>query len=152
MVNDELHAVTVDMDGMRRVGIRRVHRSAIREVFGVSPSLIHWRDKRSEGRCRMCQRSSDVRPLTRHHLVPEGWFNRPGVRFRLIRNVAPNMIPLCRPCHDFVETDMTGRRELRRVLAPDEVTYALQVAGRRWFDRYYPSSSTRRRSMKSAGP
>lgn len=86
----------------------------------------------------MCRRPRDVRPLTRHHLVPESWF-RSHRRLHLVRNVAANQIPLCRPCHDLVEAEEGARRELRRLLAPDEIAFALQTAGRAWLERRYPT-------------
>ena len=113
-------------------------RGASREVYGLSPSLLVWRDKAAEGACRMCRRAREVRPLTRHHLVPESWF-RTHRRLHLVRNVAANVVPLCRPCHDLVETAEGARRELRRLLAPDEITFALQTAGRAWLERRYPT-------------
>jgi hypothetical protein len=60
-----------------------------------------------------------------------------------IRNVAANKVPLCRPCHDLVEKDGAARAELRRCLAPDEVAFAIQAAGRAWYDRRYPPAIRR---------
>lgn len=107
------------------------------DAGGVSRSLLRWRDKKAEGRCRMCLRPSDVRPLTEHHVVPVSWFS--GSRLRPLRNVAANKVPLCREDHDLVERDEHARRELRRLLAPDEVAFAIQTAGRAWLDARYPT-------------
>jgi 5-methylcytosine-specific restriction endonuclease McrA len=110
-----------------------------RETYGISPSLLDWRDKRTEGCCRMCRRPAQVRPLTQHHIVPQAYF-RQRKRLLPVRNVSANRVPLCRPCHDLVEQDETARRELRRLLAPDEITYVIQTAGRRWLDERYPAA------------
>lgn len=107
---------------------------------GVQRSLLVWRDKREEGRCRMCLRPAAVRPLTRHHVVPRAWLSRSRPRLYVLRNVAANIVPLCRPCHDAVEADPAARRLLRKVLAPDEVAFALAVAGS-WFRRHYPDAA-----------
>lgn len=111
---------------------------------GVSLSLIRWRDKKAEGHCRMCKRDRATRPLTEHHIVPVSWFAGTRRRFalRLLRNVAANKVPLCRGCHDLVEHDVTARRQLRRVLAPDETTFVIQTAGRAWLDDRYPPRGT----------
>ena len=109
---------------------------------GVSPSLVRWRDKREEGRCRMCLRSSSLRPLTRHHIVPRVWFKRNG-RVAVLRNVSANIVPLCWPCHEYVEWNQYGRSLLRKVLAAEEVAFVLQVSGREWFDRRYPAHQQR---------
>lgn len=94
--------------------------------------------------CRMCLREHRVRPLTRHHLVPEHWFLRQPLPLRMIRNAHANIIPLCRPCHDMVDSrdpmeHIPARRELRRSLSTDELAFAIQVRGRAWLDREYPS-------------
>lgn len=103
-----------------------------------------------EGRCRMCKRPSSVRPLTRHHIVPQVWFKRRSfvlvrdgvgraIARALIRDVDANVVPLCAPCHAEVEEDMGSRRMLRRLLAASEVAYAIKLRGQEWFERYYPS-------------
>ncbi len=127
------------------------HKQA-RAVYGISASLLSWRDKKAEGKCRMCLRPADVRALTLHHLVPEAWFRRHR-KLRLVRNVAANLIPLCRDDHDLVEREATARSQLRRLLAPDEVAFAIQTAGRDWLDASYPltGQSSRRREDVSAG-
>lgn len=119
-----------------------------RGVYGISPSLLSWRNKRAEGRCRMCQRDHDVRPLTLHHVVPSSWFRRQRRRLALIRNVAANLVPLCRPCHDLVEENEAARSELRRLLAPDEVAFAIQTAGRAWLDKTYPQDRHERTGLQ----
>ena len=115
-----------------------------RQVYGISDSLVYFIDKRIEGQCRMCLRPEIVRALTRHHLVPLRWFLETRdrrQRYAPIRNVAPNQVPLCRPCHDQVEKTEQGKRELRRVLAPDEVTYIVQLTGYRWLAKHYPKNA-----------
>lgn len=97
----------------------------------------------AEGQCRMCGRAAYVRPLTRHHLVPESWFLGQPLPLRLIRNAHANIVPLCRPCHDRVDSReederAPARRELRRCLSQAEVAFAIQVRGRRWLDSHYP--------------
>lgn len=99
-----------------------------------------WR----EGRCRMCQRSHRVRRLTRHHLVPQAWFQTSrGAAYRAFRNAGPNVVPLCRPCHDLVDARMASeraepRRELRRLLTQAEIALVIGLRGERWFDEAYP--------------
>jgi hypothetical protein len=112
-----------------------------REVYGIAPSLLHWRDKKQEGCCRVCKRPPHVRWLTLHHLVPESFFRNEGRRLRLIRNVAANLVPLCWPCHVDVERDHMARRMLRKMLSSDEVAFCVQVRGPGWFDRRYPASA-----------
>lgn len=93
--------------------------------------------------CRMCLRDHRVRPLTRHHLVPESWFLRQPLALRLVRNAHANIIPLCRPCHDLVDSREEREREmarkhLRRSLTQQEVAFAIQVRGLPWLGRAYP--------------
>jgi 5-methylcytosine-specific restriction endonuclease McrA len=107
-----------------------------------SPQLTQR--KFQAGLCRMCGRHESVRPLTRHHLVPHSWFMRQPLALKLIRNAHANIVPLCRPCHDRVDSRDLGerleaRRFLRRSLTQQEVTFAIQVRGRSWIDREYPS-------------
>lgn len=127
----------------------------------VTQSLVRFRGGgrekiKMEGRCRMCLRPRGpdsrieldaggpfelgARPLTRHHLVPERWFKNQLPPTRALRSAEANVVPLCRPCHDGVETDIESRRMLRRVLGPDEVAFVIQLAGRSWMDSRYPSS------------
>lgn len=90
----------------------------------------------------MCLRSDRVRPLTRHHLIPQSWFLRQkhDRRWAAWRNIAPNIIPLCRPCHDLIErwdNGLEARRMLRRSLTQEEIAFALAVRPE-WFNRWYP--------------
>ena len=106
-----------------------------------SPKLAHR--KIDDGLCRMCLRPAHVRLLTRHHLVPASWFLRQPLPLRMIRNAHANIVPLCRPCHDRVDTrdpmeHIPARRELRRSLAQQEIAFAIQVRGRAWLEREYP--------------
>jgi hypothetical protein len=113
-----------------------------------------------EGHCRMCLRPAYVRPLTRHHLVPSRWFVRStDLRLRMIRNASANVVPLCRPCHDLIETSetavrMEARTMLRRVLTQQEVTFCIQVRGQQWLEWAYPSSSGSRTptSVRTSDP
>jgi len=100
-----------------------------------------------EAVCRMCLRPGHVRPLTRHHLVPESWFRRQPIGLRMIRNAHANIVPLCRPCHSRIDNYATAeerierveaRRHLRRSLTQQEITFAIQVRGRTWLDQNYP--------------
>ena len=110
---------------------------------GVSLSLVvqrhkGWAKVHEEGRCRMCLRPSAVRPLTRHHLVPQSWF-RGRPKFAPLRHSEANIVPLCEPCHREVEMrDAHARVELRRLLGASEIAFVLQVVGRAWLDKRYP--------------
>jgi hypothetical protein len=126
----------------------------------VTESLIRFRGGgreklRQEARCRMClrPRGPDTpkewaqvggqvggRTLTRHHIVPERWFKHQVPPTRALRGVDPNVVPLCRGCHDEVEHDREGRRMLRRVLGTEEIAFAIQIAGEAWFDQRYPKT------------
>lgn len=115
-----------------------------------------------EGRCRMCLRPKRIRRLTRHHLVPQQWFNDrvrtdPGpqhpdfVRLGIaeftvfrVRDVDANIVPLCGPCHRDVESDESARRMLRKLLGNSEATFAIKVRGEGWFDSMYPPNHPRR--------
>lgn len=93
--------------------------------------------------CRMCTRPREVRPLTRHHLVPESWFLRQPLHIKIVRNAYANIVPLCRPCHDRVDSRdpverAEARRYLRRSLTQQEVAFAIQVRGRGWLEHEYP--------------
>jgi ferredoxin len=111
---------------------------------GVSETLIVQRNKgwakvTEEGRCRMCERPSSVRPLTRHHVVPLRWF-RAHPRFGPLRHADPNIVPLCEKCHRDVERlGDHARVELRRLLGSAEVAFVLQLAGADWLDERYPT-------------
>lgn len=108
-----------------------------------SPKLTHHK-LRCEGQCRLCLRRYDVRPLTRHHLVPVSWFVRQPLPLRGVRNAHANVVPLCRVCHDLVESRdpverRQARRYLRRSLSQQEVAFVIAVAGRAWLDDAYPT-------------
>lgn len=108
-------------------------------VAQIPEGLITWYDKLSaEKHCRACLRPDTVRPLTRHHLVPQAWWLRRGVAYARYRNVAANIIPLCRSCHDEVEQSTEARRMLRRVLTQQEVALAVALRGLAWLDQCYP--------------
>jgi 5-methylcytosine-specific restriction endonuclease McrA len=97
---------------------------------------------RTEKVCRMCLRPASIRPLTRHHLVPLRWFVRHPY-WRIHRNATANILPLCRDCHDRVEssdraTREEARRHLRRSMTQQEVAYAVAVIGLVWLDQHYP--------------
>lgn len=105
-------------------------------------SFAHYRNKLGEeGHCRMCLRPAHVRPLTRHHLIPQRWFarQRHDVRWQKLRNCAANIIPLCRACHDEVERDRESRRMLRRSLVQEEIAWIIAVRGTEWLNTRYPS-------------
>jgi hypothetical protein len=102
---------------------------------------------RYEGVCRMCLRPHAGRPgsprwLTRHHLVPKAWCDDHGIAFR-IRDAEANIIPLCGSCHRDVETDEAARGLLRKVLTQTEIAFAIQLAGKSWFDDRYPDARSR---------
>jgi 5-methylcytosine-specific restriction endonuclease McrA len=111
---------------------RHVERRARRRYSGRSYKL-------NEGKCRLCERPANVRPLTRHHLVPqryEGtWTNE-------------NIVPLCRRCHDQVDGCPPARTRrdkrlwramLRRAMKPGEVSHVRRMMGQEWLDREYPT-------------
>lgn len=98
---------------------------------------------RHEKICRLCLRPEHVRPLTRHHIVPLRWFVRQGIRMRIHRNASANITPLCRDCHDRVESPnrtirVEARRYLRRSMTQQEVAFAIAVRGRDWLELQYP--------------
>jgi 5-methylcytosine-specific restriction endonuclease McrA len=95
--------------------------------------------------CRMCGRPKVVRTITRHHLVPQAWFDKldEDDPRRLLRNATANLVPLCRPCHDLVDhrdpvVRAQARRMLRRSLAQAEITFAIHLRGRPWLEHHYP--------------
>jgi hypothetical protein len=118
-----------------------VREAALRGM--VNPSLVVQRGKgwikcREEAACRMCKRPNDVRVLTRHHVVPLHWF-RQHPKLAPLRNCDANIVPLCEPCHKQVERSAPhARTELRRLLGPSEIAFAIQTAGTVWLDRRYP--------------
>jgi hypothetical protein len=101
----------------------------------------------------MCDRPATVRPLTRHHVVPQWWFRDQAARRRSLNggeevfwalraNVAANIVMLCRPCHDLVdhgtvEAKRPHRRMLRKLLGPETIAFAVATRGREWFDAEY---------------
>lgn len=123
----------------------------------VNPSLIVQRGKgwvkvNEEACCRMCRRSRMIRPLTRHHIVPQSYF-RARPKLAPLRHADANIVPLCTRCHRDVERSTPHARiELRRLLGPSEIAFAIQVAGRVWLDRRYPAATAAgRRVAQSRG-
>lgn len=120
--------------------------SALERAYPAIPeSLYRYYDKvRAEGHCRMCLRPAAVRPLTRHHLVPQRWFlrQRHDRRWVAYRNLAANIIPLCRLCHDDVEHDLGARKMLRKMLTQEEIAFAWAVRGPEWLNHRYPRSQS----------
>lgn len=119
------------------------HRWARKPSISLVDPRVTEHKMRAEGHCRMCLRPARVRPLTRHHLVPEAWFLRQSLKMRLIRNAHANIVPLCRACHDLVDNREESlreeaRRHLRRSLSQSEITFAIQVRGQEWLDFHYP--------------
>lgn len=110
-------------------------------AFGL-PRRRFWTDGAKverEGHCRMCRRSSRVRQLTRHHMIPQEWWRARGEEIAALRNAAANIVPLCRVCHDEVEADEKSRRMLRRALTQTEIAFVIDVVGRVWLEEQYPS-------------
>lgn len=104
---------------------------------------------RVEQRCRMCQRPSTVRVLTRHHIVPQTIFRSRKIKnphaWSERMNTNPNVVPLCRPCHDLIDMGdfalrVIWRRMLRRLLLPGEIGFARRVMGDDWLDEQYPKA------------
>lgn len=98
-----------------------------------------------EAHCRMCQRHMRVRPLTRHHLVPLRWWKHIDLEWRSVRNCPNNIIPLCRGCHDLIESPdreirVEARRMLRRSLSQAEIAFAIAARGKEWFEQQYPTN------------
>jgi len=111
-------------------------------AFGM-PRRRFWTDGSKadrEGHCRMCRRSSRVRQLTRHHMIPQEWWRAKGEEISALRNAAANIVPLCRLCHDQVETDVESRRMLRRSLTQQEIAFVIDVRGRDWLEKRYPAT------------
>lgn len=115
-----------------------------RETALLPSSLLVYRDGgrsklREEGRCRLCLRPGYVRKLTRHHVVPKRWFRVTGIP-TMIRDCDANVVPLCSPCHAWVEAfEDEGRRMLRKVLGGAEATLAIRLRGPDWFEARYPA-------------
>jgi hypothetical protein len=119
---------------------------------------------KEEGRCRMCQRPraktvfnphtrnptvdvelspAGARVLSGHHMVPKRWFRFQPIAVKNLRDVDANIVPLCRVCHDDVECPekalrTIARRELRKLLTQEEITFVIQVRGKSWLDTHYP--------------
>lgn len=137
---------TQPLTGYRRVGVlcpkpgRLPGQLPTRGLRGGSAVL----KMKAEGRCRLCLPTADPAPLTKHHLVPETWFRlrrKKNPALYAVRNSAANIIPLCRRCHDRVESSEVARRALRELLAQDEVAFAIQSIGRLWLETTYPTGS-----------
>lgn len=94
--------------------------------------------------CRMCGKPKAVRPLTRHHLVPQSWFRYQDGHVKALMSATANLIPLCRLCHDLVDNSddlwerVEARKMLRRSLTQQEIAFAIQVRGQSWLDIAYP--------------
>lgn len=93
----------------------------------------------------MCGREKRIRPITRHHLVPQSWFDELAEDDprRSLRNATANLVPLCRPCHDLVDhrdrvVRAEARRLLRRSLVQAEIAFAIHLRGRAWLAEHYP--------------
>ena len=119
------------------------HRPITLPPASLSSPSVSARKFGGDPLCRMCQRPHSVRPITRHHLVPDAWFRRQPIALRQRRNAHANLIPLCRPCHDLVEAldefeRAQARRGLRRSLSQQEIAFAIAVRGRQWLDFHYP--------------
>ena len=97
----------------------------------------------AEGRCRLCQRSFKIRQPTRHHLIPQSWWIRQPLPLRAFRNAWAGIVPLCRKCHDSVDSkdpveQWEWRRMLRRSLTQQEIAFVICVMSKRWLDLEYP--------------
>lgn len=119
------------------------HRWARRPSISLMSPKATEHKMRAEGHCRMCLRPASVRPLTRHHIIPESWFLRQPMHLRVVRNAHANIVPLCRPCHDLVDNrdadeKKTARRGLRRSFSQSEIAFAVQVRGLDWLNATYP--------------
>lgn len=68
--------------------------------------------------------------------------NLRGLPIRL-RDCDANLVPLCRPCHDWVESpkDDSGRKMLRKLLGSAEAGFAIRLLGEGWFERRYPATA-----------
>lgn len=104
-----------------------------------------WQKVREEGHCRMCLRPATVRKLTRHHLVPQAYFNcrgGTGTQWRYLRDVDANVVGLCRDDHDLIHSIEWGEFAkifLRNSLTQEEIAFMIQVRGLEWVNRFYPS-------------
>ena len=140
-------------DSVQRIMEQRIERKTGKKVriehrpYRLpSPELASTKETHAKvmgSHCRMCLRPWSVRPMTRHHLIPVSWFLKQPLALRLIRNAHANVIPLCRPCHDRVESRDWGeraeaRRYLRRSLTQTEIAFAIAVRGVGWLNLEYP--------------
>lgn len=99
--------------------------------------------------CRQCGLTWTMRRRrTRHHLVPQSWFLGfdPDHAMRALVHARSNLVPLCRDCHDKVDSRHPvvrgwARARLRLVLTQQEVAFVIAVAGRSWLEREYPLDS-----------
>lgn len=101
----------------------------------------------SERVCRLCVQPWDERRrLTRHHLIPQSWFlgfDSIGP-VRGMRHAVSNIVPLCRDCHDEVDTKrypalrLRARALLRQRLSQQEIAFIISVRGKPWLDAEYP--------------
>lgn len=92
----------------------------------------------------MCLRDEGVRPLTRHHIIPESWFMPQPIKLKMIRNAHANIVPLCRLCHDLVDSKNAieraeARKMLRKTFSQQELAFVIRVLGKGWLDEQYPA-------------
>jgi 5-methylcytosine-specific restriction endonuclease McrA len=125
----------------RRVIVRKIEHRPVRlpDASLTSPKLTP-RKMSAEGRCRKCGKEGH---LTRHHLVPESWFLGQPMVLRQIRNAHANIVPLCRPCHDEVDSKFPlvregARRMLRSTFSQQEIAFVIAIRSRRWLEENYP--------------
>lgn len=118
------------------------------KVVGIPKSLLSHQPSgaekcRLEGRCRMCGRDAEIRQLTQHHVVPLEWWRDIDQPYRSRRNVNANIVPLCRPCHDEVESRddsvrLPARSMLRHTMSQQEIAFAIACVSLHWLDANYP--------------
>jgi 5-methylcytosine-specific restriction endonuclease McrA len=130
---------------VRRVIARKIeHRRVRLPDASLTSTKLTPTKMSAEGRCRKCGDAAHERPLTRHHLVPESWFLGQPIALRQIRNAHANIVPLCRPCHDQVDSKHPlvrerARRFLRGTFSQQEIAFIISVIGRSWLEENYPS-------------
>lgn len=98
---------------------RKRHRADPNEWLSI-------RDKFPERTCRLCPEPwQDL-----HHLLPkDGHGTWPGGD-----DVADNLIPLCRSCHNLIEARLaSARARVRETLTERNVEYLKRRIGDRWF-------------------
>lgn len=125
-----------------RTGKKRkvIHRPVRLPTSSLSSPKLTQSKVQAEGRCRLCPETA---ALTRHHVIPQSWFLGQPEALRQIRNAHANIVPLCRDCHDDVESKhpvilIEARRRLRETFTQQEITFAIQVRGREWLEAQYP--------------